>query len=258
MEPEHPSERAETFAREGWVLLEQRKYEAALEKFREALWLDPDCEPARLGTVEAMKGRHRIYGLFLRYCLWMSRLPIVAAWLIVLGAWYGARQAHLVADQHPESAVWILPALAHNRFFALMTWIARPLYNLILRLDRFGKLLLSRDEIVASNWVLAFVVGALGMVGVALATGESAPLTGAAILTMLVAPVAVTYELPAGARRLVMGFATLVVCAFWMTWMACSFLRIDLSIPEPLVDAMIWALVFSPLFGVALGQARSR
>ena len=46
-----------THANQGWTLLEQRKPQKAMEHFREALRIDPELEWARVGIVEAMKGR---------------------------------------------------------------------------------------------------------------------------------------------------------------------------------------------------------
>jgi hypothetical protein len=48
--------------------------------------------------------------------------------------------------------------------FAVLTWVARPLFALTLRFDRFGRLALPREEIVASNWVGACLLSsALGL-----------------------------------------------------------------------------------------------
>ncbi len=49
--------------------------------------------------------------------------------------------------------------------FAFLTWTARPLFNLTLRLDKFGRYALSPRQIIASNWVgSTFLIALLGFV----------------------------------------------------------------------------------------------
>ncbi len=44
-----------------------------------------------------------------------------------------------------------------------MTWIADPLFNLVLRLNRFGRLVLTREQIIASNLLGLGLLAAVGM-----------------------------------------------------------------------------------------------
>ena len=37
--------------------------------------------------------------------------------------------------------------------FVMLTWIASPLFNFLLRFNRFGRLALSDDQRVASSWI---------------------------------------------------------------------------------------------------------
>src|SRR5205085_1539069 len=78
-------EDAFSHANQGWTLLHEGKPRKALEHFREALRLEPEMEFARLGIVEALKARNLIYGLMLRYFLWMDRLGGTVQWVIILG-----------------------------------------------------------------------------------------------------------------------------------------------------------------------------
>lgn len=170
-------ENAISHANMGWTLLEQRQPEKAMEHFREALRLDPQLDWARAGIVEALKAKHFIYGLMLRYFLWMARLSGQAQWGIVLGAYFGNRLLGGFARSNPEWAPWVLPIQLLYLAFCVLTWIASPLFNLILRLNRFGRLALSREQIVASNWVGGcLLVTGLGIVGWLLFDSEPAGL----------------------------------------------------------------------------------
>jgi hypothetical protein len=87
-----------------------------MEHFREALRREPNLEWVRQGIVEALEVRHWLYRQIPRYFLWMSRLGRHAQWGVLLGL--------LFAQQVLASAV--------------------PLFNLLLRMNRFGLLLLTR------------------------------------------------------------------------------------------------------------------
>ena len=66
-------ENALTHANQGWALLHRGDHAKALEHFREALRIDPELDWARAGIVEALKARHLIYRVMLRFFLWMGR-----------------------------------------------------------------------------------------------------------------------------------------------------------------------------------------
>src|SRR5262249_45363590 len=105
---------------------------------------DPTLEFARYGIVEALKSKNLIYALFLRYFLWMGRLSSQVQWAIVLGGFFGYQLLAGVARRNPNLSPWLVPILVAYAVFALMTWIAAPLFNLLLRLDRYGRYALSR------------------------------------------------------------------------------------------------------------------
>ena len=150
-------------ANKGWALLHEGRHQAALEHFREALRLDPNFDYARHGIVEALKARNPIYRLLLGYFLWMARLENRARWAVIIGGYVGYRVLRGVARQNPDLQPWIMPILIVYIAFALLTWFAVPLFNLMLRLNKFGRHALSRDQRTASNWfgvcLLTTVVG---------------------------------------------------------------------------------------------------
>jgi hypothetical protein len=115
-----------------------------------------------------MKARNPLYRPLLRAFLWMGGLEGKAQIGLVLGLFVGSRVLRGLARARPELAPFIFPVLGIYAGFVLLTWIAEPLFNLLLRLDRFGRHALSREQIVASNWL-----------GADLAVGLAALLVGA-------------------------------------------------------------------------------
>lgn len=168
-------ENATTHANRGWTLLEQRDPARALEHFRESLRLDPDNAWARQGIVEALKARNPVYAVMLRYFLWMSKLSRRAQWGVILGGYVGNRLLAGAAAANPEIAPLVLPLRILYVAFVLLTWTAQPLFNLVLRLDRFGRLALSDEEIVESNSIGAVILLGLLSLGACIVAGSTAP-----------------------------------------------------------------------------------
>ena len=150
-----------THANQGWTLLHAGDHQKALEHFRESLRLDPQNEWARQGTIEALKAKNIVYAFLLKYFLWMSRLSDKAQWLVILGAFFGMRILRSAEKSNPALEPFITPIQILYLLFVFLTWTANPLFNLLLRLNKFGRMVLNREEIVASNWVGTFVALAL-------------------------------------------------------------------------------------------------
>ena len=212
-DPEDPL----THANQGWARLHAADYAGALEHFREALRLNPQLEWAREGLVEALKARYPVYGLLLRYFLWMSRLPRGTQMLVIFGGWFGMRIARGLAAMDPMLQLILTPVIIAYAIFAVLTWTADPLFNLLLRLNPFGRYALSREQATASNWVGIFTAAAL-LCGVAAALLGSPSLGFGALCTFgLVLLVAGVFRCPHGWPRLVAalytGLCALVVLA---------------------------------------------
>jgi tetratricopeptide (TPR) repeat protein len=204
-------EDAATHANQGWALLEQRQPEKALEHFREALRLDPNSEWAREGIVEALKARHFLYRQLLRYFLWMGRLTGWARWGAVLGVWIVPQVviSHLPRALAPLGGLLFFCFLA----FAFLTWTADPLFNLLLRLNRLGRLALTREQIWASNCVGGcLLVAVLALIGWAV-SGSFLFATTALVSACLILPVAGVFQCPAGWRRFFMAGYTILLAS---------------------------------------------
>lgn len=66
-----------------------------------------------------------------------------------------------LAEAHPWLAPWVLPISIAYLLVALLSWILMPVFNTMLRFHPFGRHLLNRDEIWASNLVAGALVSGL-------------------------------------------------------------------------------------------------
>jgi len=215
-----------THANQGWSLLHGGQHARALEHFREALRLDPELEWARQGLVEALKARSAVYGLLLRYFLWMSRLDRRAQWAVLIVGYVGYQVLRGLLRANPALGPVIWPLIIAYGVFAVSTWIADPLFTLLLRLDRFGRLVVSRDEVVASNWVGGSLALALVAVGGWLLSGSSTLLLAALLFGALVLPLAGTFQLEPGRPRRLMIKYTAVVAALGLIGLGLQLLGV--------------------------------
>jgi len=212
-------ESAVTHANQGWTLLHQGDPQKALQHFREALRLDPENEWARHGIVEALKARHLIYAVMLKYFLWMSRFRRQAQWGIVVGAYVGYRLLGVIARSRPALAPWILPLQIAYIVFALMTWMASPFFDLVLRLNPFGRLVLTREQALGSNWFGLCLACALASFGLWLWKGGGW-LLGAIMFGLLLVPVSSIYRCAPGMPRRVMAGLSIFLAALGLAGLA--------------------------------------
>ncbi len=146
-------EDAVTHANQGWTMLHQRQPLDAMKHFREALRLQPDLEWARLGIVEAMKARFFVYRWLLSFFLWMTHFPPNVRLGLILGLVFGQNLLANLIQMVPILAPLALPLTIGYVLFVWMTWTASSLFNLVLRLDPFGRLVLNSTERLESNLV---------------------------------------------------------------------------------------------------------
>jgi hypothetical protein len=162
--------------------------------------------------VEALKSSFFLYRWLLRFFLWMARLSGRAQWFVIIGAWVAYNILSGVARQNPTLAPFLRPVLVAYIVFAVMTWVAYPLLNLVLRLHRYGRYALSAEQVHHAN-----LIGGLVAVAVLAIIGRYAldvyPLTWLAFVSgFLVIPVAGAYVCHRGWPRQVM-FAAAAVMA---------------------------------------------
>jgi hypothetical protein len=200
-----------------------------MEHFREALRLDPDSDWARSGIVEALKARHFVYRWMLAYFLWMNRLGSRAQWGIIIGGYLGYRVLLELGRNRPELAPWILPLIAAYVVFALLTWLAYPLFNLLLRLNRFGRLALSRDQIVGSNWVGGSLLVAFAALCAAAIAWNGVWLFVGLMCVLLVLPLSAVHRMPVGWPRRAMAGYTAVLAVIGVIFLIPSLIEGSMS-----------------------------
>ena len=248
-----------THANQGWALLHRGEHTKAAEHFREALRLDPELEWARVGIVEALKARSPLYRVMLGFFLWMGRQSRRAQWVVILGFIFGRKILADVAKANPSLAPFISPILMLSFGFLLLTWIASPLFNTTLRLDRFGRLALSRAQRVESNWIGGcFLLAALAFAWYLAGGGFLAQLV-MGYFGLLLLPLSVTFQLPPGRPRLLAAAYTAAVAAVGVTFFVngilgpASPLR-ALASPDDLLQYFVLGAILSTWIPALAGQ----
>ncbi len=231
-------------ANKGWALLHGGKPREALEHFREALRLDPNYEYAQMGIVEALKARNPIYRWILSYFLWMARLSDRAKWGVVIGGYVGYRVLGGIAGNYPDLAPWIFPFLLLYLLFVLLTWFAYPLFNLMLRLNKFGRHALSRDQRSGSNWFGLCILLVVGGITLAIATAAEWPLFLALFGGGMAMPLTALYQCDVGWPRTMMTRFTAAMAAVGVAAIVCR--TADLEIGSTLFTLFLFGFIASP------------
>ena len=249
-----------THANQGWALLHRGDHQTGHSKhFREALRIDPNLDWARGGIVEALKARYLIYRLMLRFFLWIGRQSTVAQWVVILAIVFGRSILASIARTHPALKPFVLPVLALTFGFLLLTWIASPLFNLLLRLNRFGRLALSRDQRISSTWIGACFVAAAGFFVTDLVHPTSLTFLGMMYFGFLLMPLAVTFNRPPGKPRRVMAVYTGSVAMMGLPILSLALLGPaspwkDGKLASELFTYCIYGSVFSTWIAAFLGS----
>jgi tetratricopeptide (TPR) repeat protein len=205
----------------GWNYLKQGNRAKATEHFREALRLTPELESARRGVVETLASYNPIYRPIFKYAMAMSRLSSRGQWIVILGGWFGYQLLRQAATAIPTLAPFLIPVMLVYLLFVLGTWIGRPLTYLALRLHPFGRLALSRDERMESNWIGGFALLSLGFAAIYFFMWDGAIAVFAALFFFLMLfPLAATFSrsharLPMVAYTLVVGLLGLTGFGAW-------------------------------------------
>lgn len=201
---ERDPDNASSHANLGWNLLSAGKHQDALNHFREALCLDPTLEYARQGIVESMRARNILYRPILSYFLLLGRIPGWLRWGLILALLFLIRFLRDALKTNPNLAPVIGPILGLYLLFVFTSWIARPLFNLALRLDRIGRMALSPDEIAGSNWLGLCVFGGLALLlpSIPIKSGPMS-LSGLALLAMAL-PVAGIFQARSSRARIIL------------------------------------------------------
>lgn len=197
----------------GWLALYEGDQQAALVNFREALRLDPLSETARQGFIQSLQSRNPIYRWMMRYSLWVRRLTRSEslAFLIMLSSL--DRGLRAFASYFPPFWIIYLPFAFLYSIFVFFSWTSDAFFYLMLRLNKNGKILLSKDEVAAANsFGICLLIILVNIIG-GLIFWKWGFLAGAVMAGMLLVPVAGIFQLSPSkrGRRIV-----LTVMVAWM------------------------------------------
>src|SRR5262249_49874267 len=95
--------------------------------------------------------------------------------------------------------------------FVGLTWLADPLFNLMLRFNRYGKFALSRDQVSASNWMALCLTATIVVTGFWLGTGVTDMGFTALAFLMLTMPVTAIFKCQPGWPRRAMAVCAILL-----------------------------------------------
>ena len=194
--------------------------------------------------VEALKARNPIYRLMLMYFLWMARLRGGAQWAVVIGFYAGTRVLDSAAAANPALRPYVKPIIVVYLVFCVLTWVAQPAFNLLLRLNRFGRYALSPRQIMASNWFGGFLAAAI-VLSLAGWLCRSDPALALGIWCgLMVAPVAMALQPAKDNKRYVLCAAAGILGLVGLTAIALIFTNEPASSTP--ITLFIWGWVLFP------------
>lgn len=236
-------ENATSHANQGWTYLHQGQPKQALVHFREALRLQPNMDWARRGMIEALKARNIIYRALLAYFLWISRFKGRAQWGIIIGAYVAFRFMRTLAQSNPALEPWLTPLLILYIVFAFSTWIAPPLFNLLLRLDPFGRMVLNERETRTANLVGLTTLLSLGFLVLGLLLRISVLNTAAIGAFAMIVPVSGFSQASTKRNGWILGIYTASLAFLGLCWLVST-----LAASEELADCFLPVFILGWIF----------
>lgn len=200
---------AVSHANMGWTLLEQGRRKEAMHAFRESLRLDPTQSWARAGLLESIKAGNPVYAVVLNYFLWMNKLPEQTRWAIIIGGYFGIRMLRGLGAGNPTLNLFVTPLWILYIVFAVLTWLAAPIFNLMLFLHPLGRHVLDDEQRVQARLVGSSLGLALAFCVAWIAGFDSVfSRTGALVFGILSIPLAAVFMCQPGWPRRAMTVIT--------------------------------------------------
>ena len=198
----------------GWSALRRGETPGrAIEHFEHALRIDPQSEWAREGLMASLKARNPVYRAMLRYFMWMDRLSRGARMGIIFGGLLGYNLARRISEAQPQTVPFLYPLMGLYLLFVLLTWVADPVFDFLLRFDPQGRKMVPRERARAGGLVVALLCAALVAAGVGIATGTEGALLPALMLGLLALPVSAMVRLSPGRPRTALAAYLAIVSA---------------------------------------------
>jgi tetratricopeptide (TPR) repeat protein len=180
-------EDSSTIANHGYQLLREGKVDEALERLHYALSLNPTDQLARFALLEALKARFWPYRLYFKYKEGMAKLSGGVTMGIVIGSWFAVNGLNRYATNNPEVAPYVLPIVYLMVALFLLTWIIDPIMNFYLLTNKYGRLLLDKDDTLMAKLVGSSLgLAVLSFVAYFTSGGESMLLCGIIFVAMTI------------------------------------------------------------------------
>lgn len=186
IDAENPS----SIANHGMNLMRQGKINEALERLKYALSLEPGNQLARYGMQEALKSRFWPYRLFYKYGEFSARLSEKGSWQFIIGAYVVYQVIRYLANNNPALEPFLMPIVYIIFTLFLLTWVMGPLMNVYLLTNKYGRVLLDKDD-----KTMALLCGgsvALGLVALAVYFGFNS------FIAIVLAAVCLAFLIPLG------------------------------------------------------------
>lgn len=201
-----------THATYGWNHLEKGDHNKALEHFREALKRNPNNEYAKSGLVEALKARYWFYRVFMKYNFWVANLSGQMQWAFIIGLWLLMKVVNGVAIKNPSLQPFLFPVMALYILFVLSTWVMRPLSNLLLRLNVYGRYALTKEETRSSTFVgIALAISILSGIALLLTQNQVFGVMALGSFAMMMPLGSMFNPIKRSHRHILMGYTALLV-----------------------------------------------
>jgi tetratricopeptide (TPR) repeat protein len=127
----------------------------SIQRYREALRLNPTDDHAKQDLAIALKARNPVYRMFLGLEIWLSGLPPGRQWAVRLSPLVIARLTAPFRDQ-----VWSKTVLVVAVVFVAASWGTDPISNLLLMTSRPDRGLLPPAAVRSARAFLAFALAA--------------------------------------------------------------------------------------------------
>ena len=173
-----------------------------------------------------MKARFFVYRWLLSFFLWLVRFPPNVRLGLILGLLFGRALLANLIQMVPILVPLALPLTIGYVLFVWMTWTASSLFNLVLRLDSFGRLVLNATERLESTLVgicllLFFVVGMTSLF-FDRSTATRCWETGMLYLGLML-PLIATFRQPPGRKAWFIAYTLgVTVCVLMATYQSLS------------------------------------
>ena len=95
----------------------------------------------------------------------MGNLTSKYQWGVIIGFYVVFRVIRTIAEKNATLEPYLTPVIIALAVIAFSTWVMKPIGNLFLRFNKYGQLLLDREDRMSSNFVAAsFAIFAIGLI----------------------------------------------------------------------------------------------